>query len=127
MDSTLTLTLLGLITLASTIQAAVLVALLVAGRRLSSRLDDLEREIRAPLERVSDAADQVKAVADAAARHLPMIEHAVDDSLHKIRRATDLAVRPLRPLAIAVAVWRGIKQGTAVYRRLRTPGRALLH
>jgi hypothetical protein len=126
MDSPLSLVLLTSIAVASIVQAVALTTLLARGRRLGARLDDLERSLRPHFERAGHLVDDVADLAEGAARHMPQLESVVDDTLRKFRRTTDLveevALRPLRPLVRALAVWRGIRHGLGVYRALG-PGR----
>jgi ABC-type transporter Mla subunit MlaD len=125
-ESPYSLVLLSLIALATVTQAAVLLALLAEGRRLTLRVDQAVRRLEPHLRRAADLVEDAAQVAEGAARRLPQIETAVDDALRTLRHTTDLveqvALRPLRPLARGLALWRGLRRGIGVYRAIG-PGR----
>jgi len=122
MDSAWALVLLGLIAAASVVQATFLIALAMESRRFAARLDGVERDVRPHLERMGDVIENVAQLTAGAARRLPQIESTVEDTLHKLRRTTDLvetlALKPLQPVAKALALWRGLRRGAEVYRAI---------
>ena len=121
----MTIALLTVIAVAATLQTVCLVLLLVNGRRLALRLEEVERELRPRLARAGDVVEEVAELAAGAARQLPEIESAVRHAATGVRRAGDLAdllrALPFRPLARALAVWRGVRFGVGVYRQRRAP------
>ncbi len=125
MESPVTIALLTLIAVAAILQAVCLVLLLVNGRRLALRLEEVERELRPHLARAGLVVEEVAELAAGASRQLPAIESAVRHAATGARRAGDLvellAALPFRPLARALAVWRGVRYGVGVYRQRRAP------
>lgn len=123
MESPLALVLLGLIASATIVQTVLLVTLAVKGQRLAARLAALEKDLLPRLDRLGVAIDNVTQVTDGVLRHLPEVESTLEDTLQKVRRTTGiveaLVLKPLAPLAAALALWRGLKRGTTVYRQLR--------
>ena len=100
--------LLGVVAIATTVQAVALVRVLLAVRRLEGRLGEAERELRAlspRLERLGRVIDHVTDWTDAVARFGAM-----------------MLVKPLRPLGAALALWRGLKSGVHAYRQLGPAG-----
>jgi len=105
---TLLIIFLGVVAIATTIQAVALVGVLLAVRRLEGRLGEAERELRAlspRLERLGRVIDNVADWTDVVARFGAM-----------------MLVRPLRPLGAALALWKGLKGGVNAYRRLGPAG-----
>ncbi len=114
---------LGVIALASVVQGAFLVALMVAGRRLSRRIDALQtridRDVTPALEnfaRVSRAAAEIADLATLQARRLDLL---LADTVEKVEETTALVqqfvVRPLRPLGGIAAFLKGLQRGMEVY------------
>jgi hypothetical protein len=114
---------LGVIALASVVQAAFLIGLVVASRRLGRRVDALaarlDREISPALDnfvRVSRAAAEIADLATLQARRLDLM---LADTIDKVEEATaalqSFVVRPLRPLGGLVAFLRGLQRGIEVY------------
>lgn len=122
MESSYGLALLSLIALATVTEAAVLVALLAKGRRLALRVDRVVRDLEPHLARAADLVEDAALVAEGAARRMPQIETAVDDALRTLRHTTEVveqvALRPLKPLAKGLALWRGLRRGIGVYRAI---------
>ncbi len=117
---------LGVIALGSLVQVVFLVGLMLAGRRLSQRIDALQaridRDVTPALEnfaRVSRAAGEI---ADLAALQARRIDLLLADTIEKIEETTttvqQLVLRPLRPLGAIVAFLRGVQRGLEVYARL---------
>src|SRR5574341_1080906 len=117
---------LGVIALASAVQAGFLVGLVVFGRRLSRRMDELQlrldREITPALEnftRVSRAAAEISDLATLQARRLDVL---LADTIEKVEETTgviqQLVVRPLKPLGGILAFLRGLQRGMEVYLQL---------
>jgi hypothetical protein len=126
MDS-LGVTFLGVIALASALQAVLIVALLLYGRRLARRLDEfqdrLEREIRPALDGLTRVANNLGEVSDLAVLQARRLDDLVADTVGKVEEATDLVrrviVRPLGPLVEVTAFVRGIRRGLEVFHQLR--------
>jgi hypothetical protein len=121
---------LGIIALASVVQAGFLIGLVVYGRRLAQRVDALQvrldREISPALEnfnRVSRAAAEIADLATLQARRLDLL---LADTIEKIEETTatvqQLVVRPLKPIGGIVAFLKGLQRGMDVYFRLGRGG-----
>jgi len=117
---------LGLIAFASLVQAGFLIGLVLAGRRLAQRVDELsarlDHEIKPALEnftRVSRAAAEIADLATLQARRIDLL---LADTVDKIEETTgviqQLVVRPLKPLGGILAFLRGLQRGMEVYREL---------
>jgi hypothetical protein len=117
---------LGVIALASVVQAGFLIGLVVYGRRLAQRVDALhvrlDREISPALEnfnRVSRAAAEIADLATLQARRIDLL---LADTIEKIEETTAtvqrLVVRPLKPIGGIVAFLKGLQRGMDVYLRL---------
>jgi hypothetical protein len=117
---------LGVIALASVVQAGFLIGLVVYGRRLAQRVDALQvrldREISPALEnfnRVSRAAAEIADLATLQARRLDLV---LADTIEKIEETTatvqQLVVRPLKPIGGIVAFLKGLQRGMDVYFQL---------
>jgi hypothetical protein len=117
---------LGIIALASVVQAGFLIGLVVAGSRLARRVDELsrrlDREVSPALEnftRVSRAAAEISDLAVLQARRVDLM---LADTIDKIEETTGLfqqfVVRPLKPIGGVFAFLRGIQRGLEVYTQL---------
>jgi hypothetical protein len=117
---------LGVIALASVVQAGFLIGLVVYGRRLAHRVDALQvrldREISPALanfNRVSRAAAEIADLATLQARRLDLV---LADTIDRIEETTAtvrrLVVRPLKPIGGIVAFLKGVQRGMDVYLRL---------
>jgi hypothetical protein len=122
--------LLGVVTVATTVQAVALVGVLLAVRRLEGRFGEAERELRAlrpRLERLGRAIDNVADWTDAVAEHAPRVAADIESTLDHLRGIARfgamMLVKPLRPLGAALALWKGLKSGVNAYRELG-PARA---
>jgi hypothetical protein len=117
---------LGVIALASLVQAVFVIGLTLEGRRLARRLDELQtrldREIRPGLEQVARIARNFAEVSDLAVLQVRRLDDLVEDTVEKIEEATGvvrrLVLRPLGPVADVLAFLKGLRRGIAVYRQL---------
>lgn len=117
---------LGVIALASLVQAVCVIGLAVEGRRLARRLDDLQtrldREIRPALEQVARIGRNFAEVSDLAVLQVRRLDDLVEDTVEKIEEATGvlrrLVLRPLGPIADILAFLKGLRRGIEVYRQL---------
>ncbi len=123
---------LGVIALASIVQAGFLIGLVVYGRRIARRVDALQvrldREISPALEnfnRVSRAAAEIADLATLQARRIDLL---LADTIEKIEETTNvvqqLVVKPLKPIGGIVAFLKGLQRGMEVYLQL---GRGIPH
>lgn len=123
---------LGIIALASVVQAGFLIGLVLAGARLARRMDELQRrldrEVSPALEsftRVSRAAAEISDLAVLQARRVDLM---LADTIDKIEETTGLVqqfvVKPLKPVGGLLALLRGVQKGVEVYLQLgsRAPG-----
>jgi hypothetical protein len=120
---------LAVVAIATTVQAAALVSVLLSLRRLEGRFGEAERELRAlrpRLERLGRVIDNVADWTDAVAERVPRVARDLESTLDHLRGIARfgalMLVRPLRPLGLALALWKGLK-GASAYRRVRA-GRA---
>jgi hypothetical protein len=130
MESSWGVLFLGVIALASIVQAGFLIGLVIYGRRLGQRVEALhvrlDKEISPALEnfnRVSRAAAEIADLATLQARRLDLL---LADTIEKIEETTAtvqrLVVRPLKPLGGIVAFLKGLQRGMDVYLRLDRGG-----
>jgi hypothetical protein len=124
-DQTLLIVILVLVAVATTVQATALVAVVLSLRRLEGRLGEAERELRAlrpRLERLGEVIDHVADWTDAVAERAPRVARDLERTLDHLRGLARfgalMLVKPLRPLGLALAAWRGLKEASA-YRRER--------
>ena len=114
---------LGVIALASVVQAGFLIRLVIYGRRLARRVDALQlrldREISPALEnfnRVSRAAAEIADLATLQARRFDLV---LADTIEKIEETTttiqQFVVRPLKPIGGIVAFLKGLQRGMEVF------------
>lgn len=118
---------LGLIALASLVQAGFLIALAFAGRRVAARVDDiqrqLDRDIRPALDNLTRVTRNIGEISDRAVLQARRIDDAVTDVLREV----DATVRSLRrtatesfgPLADVAAFFKGARRAIEVYYQLR--------
>jgi hypothetical protein len=117
---------LGIIALASVVQAGFLIGLVLAGTRLARRVDELskrlDREVSPALEnftRVSRAAAEISDLAVLQARRVDLM---LADTIDKIEETTGLVqqfvVKPLKPVGGLLALLRGVQKGVEVYLKL---------
>lgn len=117
--------LLGIVAVATTVQAFALVGVLVAVRRLEGRLREAERELgalRPRLERLGSVVENVADWTDAVAELIPRLAADVESTRDRLRGIARLGamilVKPLRPLGAVLALWKGLQVGADAYRRL---------
>jgi hypothetical protein len=118
---------LGVIALASLVQAGFLIGLAVGGRRLARRLDAMQdridREIRPALDNLARISRNLAEVTDIVTLQARRIDDLLADTIEKIEDATDMirrvVIRPLGPLVDLTAFLKGIRRGVAVYYKLR--------
>jgi hypothetical protein len=114
---------LGVIALASLVQAGFLIGLAILGRRLGRRVDALQtrldREISPALDnfnRVSRAAGEIADLATLQARRLDLV---LADTIDKVEETTALVqrlvVKPLKPIGGMIAFLRGLQRGMEVF------------
>ena len=114
---------LGVIALASVVQAGFLIGLVIYGRRLAQRMDALQvrldREISPALEnfnRVSRAAAEIADLATLQARRLDLV---LAETIERVEETTamvqQLVVRPLKPIGAIVAFLKGLQRGMEAY------------
>jgi hypothetical protein len=126
MDS-LSLVLLGVIAVASLLQAVALVVIAREGLRMFRRLDAfaerLGHDLRpavADLERASENFADVSGLAAVQARRL---EAMIEEAVERIEHASEVLRRVILPAAgrlmAAAAVFRGIRKGLLILRRRR--------
>jgi hypothetical protein len=118
---------LGVIALASLVQAAFFVGLAVAVRHLVRRVDEIndrfEREVRPSLESFGRVSRNLAEVTDLLTLQARRIDGVLADTLDQVEEATQnlrrFLLRPLGPLADIAAVIKGLRRGLDVYHRLR--------
>lgn len=121
---------LGVIALASLVQAGFLVALTLSGRRLSQRIDQLQhrldKELGPALASFVRVSRNLEEVTDLAVIQARRVDDLLADTLEKVQDATTqiqrLVLRPLGPITDFVAFLRGIKKGVQVYRQFGSLG-----
>jgi hypothetical protein len=118
---------LGVLALASLVQALVVLAIALAGRKLARDLAEVKAGLGKTLEPVADdvrrvarnAADITDTVA-AQGRRMDRAVGATTASLQDTAEYVGRAVRTgVRPLIEVGALWQGVKQALRVYRSLR--------
>ena len=123
MDSPATFVVLVVIAVASALQAAAMLVLLVNARKLTVRLAELDAQVRPHLARLADVADEAAEITSAVARELPSVIATFESARTTVRRAGDLVgtvARPLRPLTRGMALWRAFKRGATIYKAAKT-------
>jgi hypothetical protein len=126
---TLLVIFLGVVAIATTVQAVALVSVLLAVRRLEGRFGEAERELRAlrpRLDRLGRVIDNLADWTDAVAEHVPRVAADIETTLDHLRGIARfgamMLVKPLRPLGAAFALWKGLKKGVHAYRQLGPGG-----
>lgn len=125
--STWAVVFLGIIALASLVQAVFLVALAISGRRVARRLDELElrieRDLRPGIESLTRIARNLGEVSDLAVLGARRVDVTLADLLEKVEDATAqirrTLIRPLGPLVDIAAFLKGLRRGLQVYQQLR--------
>ncbi|HEY2943357.1 MAG TPA: hypothetical protein VGN09_13060 [Vicinamibacteria bacterium] len=126
MDS-LSLVLLGVIALASLLQAVALVVIAREGLRMVRRLDAfaerMGRDLRPALADLERASENFADVSDLAAVQAHRLEAVVEEAVDRIERASEVLRRVILPsagrLVAAAAAFRGIRKGLQFFRDRR--------
>jgi hypothetical protein len=126
MEDRLAMLFLGLIALASLIQAAFLIVLASSARRVGRRVDELQqrldRELRPSVESLVEVTRNVAELTTIAAFQGRRLDSLVARTMNRVdddtTRMAEAVERPLSPLAGVMPVIRGLKTGFDVYRRL---------
>jgi hypothetical protein len=126
MDS-LSLVLLGVIALASLLQALSLVVIAREGVRMYRRLDDFAervgRDLRPALADLERAGENFADVTEIAAAQARRVDGLVAVAVERIERATDVLQDVILPsagrLMTAAAAFRGVRKGLQLLRRWR--------
>jgi hypothetical protein len=117
---------LGIIALTSVVQAAFLIGLARAGRRLGQRVDALQRRIdedlRPGLDHLTRLTRNLAEISDLAALQTQRVSEVLSNTLDRVEETTELVqrlvLRPLAPLAEIVAFIKGLRRGLEAYREL---------
>jgi hypothetical protein len=117
---------LGIIAFAALVQASFLIGLAVTGRRLVQRLDALQarldQELVPALQNLERVSRNVAEVSDLVTLQARRIDLMLVDTIEKVEDTTALlqrlVLRPLRPLSYGFALFRAVRRGIDVYRRL---------
>lgn len=126
MDNRLAMLFLGLIALASLVQAAFLVVLAASAKRVGRRVDELQRrldrDLKPSVENIVLVTQNVAELSQIAAFQGRRIDNLVERTLGRVdddtSRMEEAVARPLNPFAAFMPVIRGVKTGFDVYRRL---------
>ncbi len=114
---------LGVIALASVVQAGFIIGLVVFGRRLGRRVDALQtrldREISPALDNFNRVARAAAEIADLATLQARRLDLVLADTIDKIEETTatirHFVVRPLKPIGGALAFLKGLQRGMEVF------------
>jgi hypothetical protein len=117
---------LGVIAVASLVQAGFLVALAVGGLRLFRKVDELQtrldREIRPALDGFNRLTRNAAEISDLTTLQVRRIDYFLADTLDKLDDVTSsvrgFVTRPLGPLGDFTAFVKGLRRGFHVYRQL---------
>ena len=118
---------LGIIALGSVVQAAFLVGLVMQGRRVARRLDEIQervdREIRPSLDNLQRVTRNLADVSDLAVLQVRRFDGLLADTVDKVEETTNLMrkviLRPLGALVDIAAFLKGVRRGLEVYQQLR--------
>jgi hypothetical protein len=116
---------LGVIALASVVQAGFIIGLVVFGLRLGRRVDALQvrldREISPALDNFNRVARAAAEIADLATLQARRLDLVLADTIDKVEETTAtiqrFVVRPLKPIAGALAFLKGLQRGMEVFFR----------
>ena len=125
--SSLGLVILGVIALASVLQAVGLVIVAWEGARMFRRLDAfaerMGRELRPAVADLERASENFGEVSDLAAVQARRLDTVVSEAIERIERATDVLRDVILPaagrLVTAAAAFRGLRKGLQILRRRR--------
>jgi hypothetical protein len=118
---------LGIIAVASVVQSAFLIGLMLEGKKLSKRVadmqDKIEREIKPSLDNVTRVTRNLAEVSDLAVLQARRVDGLLADTIEKVEETTTLirkvVLRPIGPLVDIAAFLKGIRRGLEVYQQLR--------
>jgi hypothetical protein len=118
--------LLGAIALGSLVQVLFLVVVGLGGLRLLRRVRDMqgrvEQEIRPALDSVTHIAHNVTEIAEMTTLQAQRIEGMIEATRQRVdetrARMQAVARRPLEPIGHLSAMFKGLRRGVQVYRRL---------
>ncbi len=118
---------LGIIAVASVVQSAFLIGLMLEGKKLSQRVadmqDKIEREIKPSLDNVTRVTRNLAEVSDLAVLQARRVDGLLADTIEKVEETTTLirkvVLRPIGPLVDIAAFLKGIRRGLEVYQQLR--------
>ncbi len=118
---------LGIIAVASVVQSAFLIGLILEGKKLSKRVadmqDKIEREIKPSLDNVTRVTRNLAEVSDLAVLQARRVDGLLADTIEKVEETTTLirkvVLRPIGPLVDIAAFLKGIRRGLEVYQQLR--------
>jgi hypothetical protein len=117
------LVLLGVVALATLVQAVVLVAATIAARRAAERLAVIEVELREHLSQslvhLQRATDSVTAMAQHATRQSQRVEHLLDATTDGARHAVQMVGGALLPSLKWMTLFKGVMRGIQIYRARR--------
>jgi hypothetical protein len=125
--STWAVVFLGVIALASLVQATILVVLVLESRKLARRVDQLQdrwdRELKYSLEHLERIARNFAEVSDLAVLGARRVNEGVADVMERVEETTSLVrrmlIKPLQPLVDIAAFVKGLRRGISVYQQLR--------
>ena len=117
---------LGVIALATLVQAGFTVALALGGLRLARRIDELsirvDRELKPTLDNLSRVTRNLAEVSDLATLQARRVDRLLADTVEKLEEVATIVrrvvVRPLGPLADLAALFKGLRRGLDIYRQL---------
>ena len=117
---------LGVIAVATLVQAAFMVGLALGGLRLFRRVEELQtridRELKPTLDHLSRITRNVAEVTDLATLQARRIDYFLADTVDKLEDLTsavrNVVSRPLGPLADVLAFVKGLRKGIDAYRQL---------
>jgi len=117
---------LGLIALASLVQAAFLVLLATGARRLAQRVDELqgrlEKEVRPSLDNLTQVSSNLAELSDIVAVQARRLDGVVATTVEKVDETTakvqEIVLRPLGGVDTVMPFVKGIQRAFEVYRQL---------
>jgi hypothetical protein len=117
---------LGVIALSSVVQAAFLIGLILEGKKLGRRLDEIERkfetELTPSLRNLSRLSQNLAEVSDLVAVQSRRADKFMADTIDKLEEGTTMLrqvmMRPMSTLMDITALLKGIRKGVEIYRRL---------
>jgi len=129
-NQTLLYLILGVLALATLIQAAALAGAYLALKRLEAKVHQAEAELHAlrpRIERLGDVIEKLADWTDTASVAVPAMARDVRAVISRAgavaRVGAFVLARPLRPIGMALAVWKGLKRSVLAYREMRPKAR----